>query len=216
MPRAPRVHFPGALFHVMARGVGGRDLYLDSADYLAFLNLIAEVKEALPFKLYAYCLMSNHFHLLLQELEATSSMIMHNIMSRYAHFFRKRRQWVGHLFQSRYKAILCNKDSYLLELLRYIPLNPVRANIVKDPAAWQWSSHRNYLQGRSDGLVDTQMPLALFSQDETRAVRRYEEFVLRGLPMGHRSDRRINPSHDRMRKIDGWRSRPCLGRETAG
>src|SRR5262245_2379405 len=146
MPRHPRVHAQGLLYHVMARGNDGRKVFLKDSDYEAFLDGLAVVRKRYPFYLYAYVLMSNHFHLLLEVQQASTGRVLQSLLTGYARRFNRTHRHRGHLFQGRYKAIVCDRDSYLLELVRYIHLNPVRAKMVKRPGEWQWSGHGEILR----------------------------------------------------------------------
>jgi putative transposase len=185
MARRPRVHFPKALYHVIARGNQRQDIFLDEKDYQTYLSYLSEYKGRYQFRLYAYALMRNHVHLLL-EVEATPlSKIMQGLQFRYTRYFNRRYGKVGHLFQGRYKAILCDKDPYLLELVRYIHLNPIRSRVVKDLEKYRWVSHLRYLGGIKDGLVDEEFVLGQFGKNKYVARRRYREFVLDGIDLGH-------------------------------
>lgn len=138
--------------------------------------------------LYAYVLMPNHFHLLMKVAEKPLSKVMQSLLYRYTRYYNQRYHQVGHLFQGRYKAILCDKESYLLELIRYLHLNPVRARMVRDPEDYPWSSHRVYL-GDSDGVgIAVKEILARWSKRKRQAVAAYEQFVLDGIEQGHRED----------------------------
>jgi len=190
MARQPRFHFPGALFHVMARGNGGQKLFLDDSHYEEFIKIVGLVKKDLPFDLFAFCLMPNHIHLLIRVEQVPISIIMQRILLRYAKYFNYRHRRWGHVFQRRFKAILCEQERYLLTLLQYIHLNPVRAKLVKDPAQWPWSGHRQYL-GRPDGgsLCDIRIPLSTLAGDDIiRAQRRYARLIRAGIKDGHRDD----------------------------
>ncbi len=138
----------------MARGNDGRKVFLKDSDYEAFLDGLAVVRKRYPFYLYAYVLMSNHFHLLLEVQQASTARVLQSLLTGYARRFNRTHHHRGHLFQGRYKAIVCDRDSYLLELVRYIHLNPVRAKMVKRPGEWQWSGHAEYLGKEGTGLID--------------------------------------------------------------
>ena len=125
--------------------------------------------------------MSNHYHLLIETPHANIMQVMQNINTSYTVFVNRKYRRSGHLFQGRYKAFIVDKERYLLELGRYIHLNPVRAGVVRRPEDFRWSSYRDYIRGRSDGLVDTDETLALFSKRRGVAIRRYGEFVNEGL-----------------------------------
>jgi putative transposase len=150
MSRKPRIHFPGAFYHALNRGNRRELVYWDNADYREMLDGLAEAGQHYDVLVHGYCLMPNHFHLLVEVGEKPLAGWMKSTEGRYARYFNRRYRKVGHVFQGRYHAILCDKSAYLLELVRYIHLNPVRAGLVQDPADWPWSSHRSYL-GLEDG-----------------------------------------------------------------
>jgi REP element-mobilizing transposase RayT len=186
MPRSLRLHSPGALFHVLSRGNARQDVFLDPTDYRYFLRILAEIKLPCSFRLYAFCLMPNHFHLLIEVSDVSLSVMMQRLLTRYSVYFNHRHDRSGHVFQGRYKAILCDRQTYLLELLRYIHLNPVRAYLSEDPAAWPWSSHREYVQGWSNNrLIDSSLPLSLFHSDNSAARTLYKQFIWDARDMGH-------------------------------
>ncbi|MDE2292415.1 MAG: transposase [Elusimicrobia bacterium] len=155
----------------MARGNGGDTLFNSLAECREFVETVARVKDSMPFELYAYCLMSNHIHLFIRILEASLSAIMQRLLGSWARRFNLYNERRGHLFQGRFKSILCVSEDYARRLVRYIHRNPVAAGLVKDPADWRWSSHRDYLGLRSDGLVDVEWPLRLFG-DTVQAGRK--------------------------------------------
>jgi len=185
MARRPRIHFPGALYHVISRGNRRQRIFLDEKDMKKFLSYLVEYKSRRPFRLYAYALMKNHLHLLVEVEEIPLSRIMQSLLFRYTGYFNRRYREVGHLFQGRYKAIVCDKDVYLLELVRYIHLNPVRANIVKRPEEYLWTSHLSYLGRGGDDLIDEGFVLGQFSGNKSLARQRYRQFVWEGIPSGH-------------------------------
>lgn len=142
MSRPLRIEFAGALYHITSRGNARQDIYADDADRERFLAVLAEACEQYRWRCHAYCLMSNHYHLLVETLEATLSAGMKSVNGIYTQSYNCRHSRVGHLFQGRFKAILVERESYLLELARYIVLNPVRARMVRDASEWPWSSYR--------------------------------------------------------------------------
>jgi REP element-mobilizing transposase RayT len=187
MARRPRVHFPNAFYHVIARGNRRQDIFLDEKDYQRYLSYLSEYKTRYQFHLYAYALMRNHVHLLL-EVEATPlSKIMQALQFRYTRYFNTRYGKVGHLFQGRYKAILCDKDAYLLELVRYIHLNPIRSNLVRDLERYRWVSHQSYLGRKKDDLIDEDLVLSQFGRTKLVARRRYNDFIREGLDLDHQA-----------------------------
>ena len=183
MARPPRIEFSGAFYHVIVRGNQRQDIFLDEQDRLEYLSRVAHYKEKSGFILYAYVLMSNHVHLLIETPKAPLSRIMQLINFTYTRYFNRKYGKVGHLFQGRYKAILCDRDKYLLGLVRYIHLNPVRAKIVSLPHEYLWSSHSEYIALKK-GLVDTNRVLRLFSESVSQARRLYREFVDEALGAG--------------------------------
>ena len=164
------------LYHIMSRGDDRKRIYTQPNDYGRFMDYIVKAKERYQFYLYAYCLMPNHFHLLLETKLANISKIMHYIKGSYTTYYNIRHRRYGHLFQGRFKSIVVDKDSYLLELSRYIHLNPVRAAIVKNPLEYPWSSYRGYL-GRKNAYIDNDQVKAYIGI----GCSEYRRFVLKGI-----------------------------------
>jgi putative transposase len=142
MGRVPRTHLPDGFFHVTARGVGRAAIFRDDLDYADFRNHLLRVAGRYRWTIHAYCLMPNHYHLLIETQEANLSAGMHAVNARYARMFNAAHERVGHVFQQRFHAQAIVGDEHLLEAMRYIALNPVRAGFAKTPGAWRWSSHR--------------------------------------------------------------------------
>jgi len=183
--RRPRIHFTGALYHVISRGNRRQGIFRDEKDFKRFLVYLSHCKVRFRFRLYAYALMENHVHLLLEVQKTPLSRIMQSLLFRYTQYFNRRYWEVGHLFQGRYKAIVCDKDAYLLELVRYIHLNPVRARVVKAPEDYEWTGHLSYLTKREEELIDDGLVLDQFGRDRSSATRRYRTFVAEGITGGH-------------------------------
>lgn len=175
--RKPRIHYPGGMYHVIQRGNNKQIIFECDDDRQKFYCLLQEALSQYACKIHSFCLMSNHIHLAVQVGEIPLSKFMHSLSFRYGKWFNWRYQRVGHLFQARYKAILVEKDSYLLELIRYIHLNPVRANIVKKAEDYLWSSHRTYLGLENLDWVTTQDVLEIFASDFRSAHNYYQKFV---------------------------------------
>src|SRR5437870_3244227 len=188
MARKPRVEVEGGLYHVITRGNNRRVIFDCPDDYHKFLSLLAVQKSRLPFFLYAYCLMSNHVHLLIERQTDSISRIMHRVLTGYSQYYNRRYRRSGHLLQGRHKAILCQTDQYLSELVRYIHLNPVRAKIVRKPENYQYSSHRCYTGEEANGLVDVDPVLRHFGGKKKLAREMYRQFVLAGIKLGHRPE----------------------------
>jgi REP element-mobilizing transposase RayT len=167
----------------MARGNNGQKIFLKQSDYQTFREALTVVRKRYPFYLYAYVLMSNHFHLLLEVNDAPTARIMQSLLTGYVRRFNATHRRRGHLFAGRYKAIVCDRESYLLELVRYIHLNPVRAKLVKRPGDWPWSGHGEYLGRDRGGLIDPGPVLA-----ELHSAARYEKFVREGMKESYRAE----------------------------
>ena len=176
MARPLRIEFPGALYHVLGRGNQKQDVFLGDEDRHAYLKRVQHYREEIGFSLYAYVLMPNHVHLLIETDQVPLSKIMQRISLTYTQYFNRKYDKVGHVFQGRYKALLCDRDEYLLALVRYIHLNPVRTHLVEGPRQFRWSSHHEYLNGRAE-ITDAEAILKMFSPDLQTARIMYEQFV---------------------------------------
>jgi putative transposase len=181
MARKPRIEFEGAFYHVITRGNQRQKIFKDKDDFLKYLETLSNYKTRYKYFLYAYILMNNHAHLLAETQEIALSKILQGINQSYTTYFNRKYKTVGHLFQGRYKAILCDRDEYLVSLVKYIHLNPVRAKIVKSPDEYQWSSHPSYIK-KADGvnIIDTDQVLRMFSEDKQRARKLYSAFMSDG------------------------------------
>ncbi len=189
MARPLRIEFPGALYHITARGNAGQNIFLDARDSQRFLDLLGEVATRCRWRCYAYCLMTNHYHLVVETPAPNLSHGMRQLNGRYTQAFNFRHQRDGHLFQGRYKAILVDREAYLKEVCRYVVLNPLRAGLAPDARAWRWSSYRATLasaQGGRDQAAAAQDwlaardLLALFAAEPDAAARIYAGFVAEG------------------------------------
>lgn len=172
----------------MLRGNGGNEIFFSVADRSRFLLFAQEGIERYGHRVHAFCLMDNHVHLLIQVGSTPLSNVMQNLGFRYTRYFNKKRQTVGHLFQGRFKSILVEADSYLLELVRYIHLNPVRAGMCETADQHEWSSHAAYLGSTEIAWLHTQEVLARFSRDKNQARELYAEFVEKGYGEKWRKD----------------------------
>ena len=181
MSRPLRIEFAGALYHLTSRGDGRDAIYLDDADRELFLQVLAGVCERFNWACHAYCLMGNHYHLLMETCDGNLSQGMRQLNGVYTQQFNRRHKRVGHVFQGRYKAILVHKDSYLLELARYIVLNPVRAQMVRAAKDWPWSSYRaTCAQTTQPDWLHTNGVLSMFGKRKREAIERYRAFVAQG------------------------------------
>lgn len=184
MTRPLRLEYPGALYHLTARGNAKQDIYLADEDRERFLNLLGREVDQQGWRCYAFCLMSNHYHLLIETPEGNLVAGMRRLNGHYTQGFNKRHGRVGHLFQGRYKSIVVEKDSYLLELCRYISLNPVRAGLVKEIAAWPWSSYLSTAYGKPKiDWLDTNSILNYFGRTNRSARKAYRRFIQDGLDL---------------------------------
>ena len=180
MARPPRLFAPGLLYHVIARGNHRQPTFLSDADYQAYLVRLAKYQKRYGVRLFAYCLMPNHVHLLLETSESPLSKFMQGLQQSYTQRFNRVYGKVGHLFQGRYKAIVCERDEYLASLIRYIHLNPVRARLADDPEAYPHSGHKAYLTGDGRGLIDARPFLRMLGGRQA-----YRRFVLAATDTGH-------------------------------
>ncbi|MBA3070579.1 MAG: hypothetical protein FP829_00135 [Nitrospirae bacterium] len=181
MARQLRIEYEGAFYHVTSRGNQKGEIFWDDMDREEFKRILERTKERYGYLLHAYVLMGNHYHLLIETPHANIKQIMQNLNTSYTVFVNRRHGRVGHLFQGRYKAYIVDKESYLLELGRYIHLNPVRAGIVKKPEDYKWSSYRDYIYGNKQGTItDTDDTLYSFSKRRAISASNYHEFVNAG------------------------------------
>lgn len=176
MARPYRFQAEQCFYHITSRGDNRKKIFLNDCDYVKFLEYIFLAKVKYKFYVYAYCLMTNHYHLFLETTQANISKIMHYINGSYTTYYNIKRKRSGHVFQGRFKSIVVDKDNYFLELGRYIHLNPVKARIVESPEAYRWSSYLRYL-GKKDPLLDTDRIKRCLDMDKNR----YRQFVLEGI-----------------------------------
>lgn len=181
MARPLRIEYDGAIYHVTARGNRRAKIYRDDQDKDRFLSIFGRVKERVGWHCHAYCLMDNHYHLLLETPLGRLSEGMRLLNGIYTQDYNRRHRKVGHLFQGRYKAILVEKEAYLLELARYVVLNPVRAGIVEDVAAWKYSSYRGTCGEEENPWIESDWLLGCFGANRKTAGQAYREFVHLGI-----------------------------------
>ncbi|VVS94227.1 REP-associated tyrosine transposase [Desulfoluna spongiiphila] len=178
MARPLRITFPGAFYHVTSRGNERKTIYKSKRDREKFLEYLGEAHERYGAIIHAYCLMSNHYHILIETPDANLPQIMKHLNGSYTTYFNVKRKRYGHLFQGRYKAILVFKDDYAMELARYIHLNPVRAAMVEDPEDFPWSSHRVYIgKEKAPEWLETSFVLGCFSERLRSAQQAFAAFV---------------------------------------
>ncbi|MDH3461569.1 MAG: transposase [Burkholderiaceae bacterium] len=188
MSRPLRIEFPGAVYHVTSRGDRRESIFECDADRHVLLAVVAQGLERFGAQMLAYCLMGNHYHFVLHTRKANLSLLMRHINGVYTQAFNRSHAKVGHLFQGRFKAILVDRDAYLVEVCRYVELNPVRARIVNSPSAWAWSSYRAHvMEAASPVWLDTEGMHGYLlgrpangSADSKRAARLYAKLVEAG------------------------------------
>ena len=181
MARPLRLSFPGAVYHVTSRGNARHDIVADDRDRSQWLSLLAHVVDRYGWLCHAYCLMDNHYHLVIETPKPNLSIGMRQLNGRYTQAYNRRHEQVGHVFQGRFTAILVEKDAHLLELCRYVVLNPVRAKIVSHPRLWVWSSYRATVgETKAPGWLTTDWILSQFGQRGGPAQARYRTFVAEG------------------------------------
>ena len=191
MPRKSRIDAPGALHHIIVRGIERSKVFLDDVDRKNFLDRAGGIITETRTGCYAWSLIPNHFHLLLKTGQVPIATLMRRLLTGHAGFFNKRHKRSGHLFQNRYKSILCQEDSYLLELVRYIHLNPLRAKLVKDfdlLGKYPYSGHAVLMGKVQNTWQDIDWVLRLFDEQINAARRRYREFVKKGVAIGRREE----------------------------
>ena len=191
MPRKARIDAPGALHHIMCRGIEGRNIFCDDRDRHSFIERFGQLVSETRTDCYAWALLPNHFHLLLKTGNVPIATVMRRLLTGYAVTFNRRHRRTGHLFQNRYKSILCQEDPYLLELVRYIHLNPLRSGLVgsmNELNGYKYCGHSSLLGKRRNDWQDTNTVLQLFGKRVSSARKHYLAFVEKGLSMGRRSD----------------------------
>lgn len=191
MPRYKRIDISGAVHHVIVRGLARQEIFLSDIDRSDFVARLESAISVVGCRCYAWALLGNHFHLLIRTGEHPLSDLMRKVLSGYAISFNRRHKRHGYLFQNRYKSILCQEEEYLLELVRYIHLNPLRAGIAKNMDEldrYPWSGHAVLLGRQQRDWQDTEEILVRFGNKKKEAVFRYRQFVMDGIAMGRRED----------------------------
>jgi REP element-mobilizing transposase RayT len=204
MPRKARIDAPGALHHIICRGIAKSKIFLDAKDRYSFLKRLGKILTDTNTPCYAWALMPNHFHLLLRTGIVPISTIMRRLLTGYAIYHNHRHDRQGHLFQNRYKSILCQENTYLLELVRYIHLNPLRGKLVRDFKQldkYPYCGHSTILGNTSNSWQEIDKILALFHDKRYMALRSYRNFVKKGVAQGRRPDL---VGGGLIRSIGGW------------
>ncbi len=215
MPRQSRIDTSGALHHVICRGIDRQEIFTQKDDYLLFVKRLGDLLIETGTSCFAWALIPNHFHLLLRTGNVPISVLMKRLLTGYAINFNRRHNRCGHLFQNRYKSILCQEDAYLLELVRYIHLNSLRANLVSEYgslASYPYCGHGAVMGRRKIEWQDTQYVLRLFGSKSASARSEYGRFVRSGIEQGRRADL---TGGGLLRSHGGWTGVKAL-RETGG
>jgi REP-associated tyrosine transposase len=181
MARPLRLEFEGAFYHVTARGNERKNIYWGRKDYQKFLEYLREAEKKYGIIVHGYVLMTNHYHLLLETPEPNLSQAMHHINGAYTNYINIKKKRYGHLFQGRYKSLLVDKDSYLIELSRYIHLNPVRAGMVQRPEDYSYSSYPAYISTKTDDVVSRDLLLGMMAANKKEAQKKYRNYVEAGI-----------------------------------
>ena len=185
MSRPLRIQYPDAWYHVMNRGRRGENIFISKEDYWSFVDLLKELSEVFNVNIAAYCLMPNHYHLLVQTPDANLSRSMRQLNGIYTQRYNRRHGCDGQLFRGRYKSILVESDSYALELVRYIHRNPLDSGLVDNLQKYPWSTHKIYLSdAKKWKWVYTDYILKLFSKTKPESVKLYKQFVSKETPEG--------------------------------
>lgn len=188
MPRQARLDVPGALHHIMVRGINKTNIFDDDQDRARFLERLGDTITEGQCTVYAWALMSNHVHILFKSGKQGISSVMRKILTWYAQYYNRRHKRTGHLFENRYKSILCDEDNYLLALVRYIHLNPLRADIVKtveELNRYPWCGHRTILGRATHAWMDVEYVLAQFGSTRRKALHEYRAFMHEGAGQGN-------------------------------
>ncbi len=181
MTRKPRLHIPNATYHIMLRGNNGQKIFSSNKDRCRLCHFLQKGHEKFDHEILAFCFMTNHIHLAIKVSEIHISKIIHNLASRYSHYYNKQYGRIGHLFQGRFHSVIIGDIGHLRELIRYIHLNPVRANMTQHPEQYSWSSHNTYLQQNPITWVNAKTGLNLFADTLKQALSIYEPFIINGM-----------------------------------
>lgn len=177
MARALRIEYEEAMYHVTARGNERKKIFFSKHDYEKFLEYVKEAKKKYGILVHAYVLMSNHYHLIIETPNANLSKAMQYINGSYTTYVNTKKKRSGHLYQGRYKSIIVDADNYLLELSRYLHLNPVRAKMVERPEEYQYSSYRTYISGKQCQITTKEKIMGMIANQQKESPIRYKSFV---------------------------------------
>ena len=218
MARPLRPQFPGAVYHINARGNDRKDIYYDEKDRIRFLKFLEQTVEQYRWLCHGFCLMTNHYHLLIETTEPNLARGMKRLNSRYCITFNKRHRKVGHVLQGRYDAVVVQKEEYLRELCRYVVLNPVRANMVEKPDDWKWSSYLATAgKDKPPSFLTTDWVLAHFGKKKKTACENYIKFVYDGIgkegPWNEIEGRIYLGDAQFIQEVEAWMDRDLMSKE---
>lgn len=198
MPRPTRINGSDLIYHVFARGNNKEEIFFEPGDYQRFLQNLERFREKFRYMLYAYCLLPNHFHLLVRSSKVPLSKMMQVLMTGYTMYIQKKYSRAGHVFQGRYKSIAVEQEPYLLQVVRYIHLNPVKAGLVEGAERYPWSSYTKYLTAKADiPTVETAPVLSMYAKDSLKQKQLFAEFTLAGLGVD------FDPEREQVRGVLG-------------
>lgn len=204
MPRKARLDVPGALHHIMVRGINKANIFDDEEDKARFLERLGEAITEGSCSVYAWVLMDNHVHLLFKSGKLGISAVMRKLLTWYAQYYNRRHKRTGHLFENRYKSILCDEDNYLLALVRYIHLNPLRANLVTtidELDRYPYCGHRTIIGKAKQPWTDADYVLLQFGRTRRKGLNEYRKFMQEGVGLGHQPDL---TGGGLLRSLGGW------------
>lgn len=196
--RKQREWYPGAIYHLMERGIRRQEIFQEEMDYQMFLAILKKVATSYEVKIHAYCLMTNHIHLLLETSKSEIGIVMQKIAGYYARSYNQKYGYKGHLFEERYKSCIVKDDEYFLQTSRYIHLNPVKAHMVAHPEDYKWSSYRTILGIVDDCITEREKTLRYFKE---RSIHRYRAFVE---DIGHRYVITETQIHGEIEEDEEW------------
>ncbi|HET6630638.1 MAG TPA: transposase [Woeseiaceae bacterium] len=218
MSRPHRLHVPGAFYHVTLRGNHRQDIFFTERDRLLFLEILAETITRFGSRVHAYCLMTNHVHLIIQVGSVALGRVMQRVAGTYARRVQQRLDTTGHMFEKRYHPVLIDADRYLLAVVRYVHLNPVKAGLAANAADYRWSSHQTFVGARAEPWVTTEFLLGMFNVQADVAVSAYRRLVegctngfdVADDPLGKRNaaDPRVLGDDEFVAKLHGRSCRP--------
>lgn len=179
MPRFPRLTAPNLFFHIINRGIEKKPIFKERSDYLKFLEYLLRYKNKFDWIIYCYCLLPNHYHLLIQTKNNPLGVIMKSLQTAYGVYFNKKYRRVGPVFSGRYKSIICQKDEYLLQVSKYIHLNPVKAGLTRKPLMYPYTSYQEYITGVSENIsiLDKRAMKIFLGEDTKKGIKEYRSFV---------------------------------------